>query len=73
MKDQRKNRKEKFREQTSLFTVTRKPSLSCAPSTPTPTVKAFPIPPDYTDSQKIKDEIELFGFPLRKHLSLANY
>ena len=65
MKDQRKIRKEKFREQTSLFAVTRKANASCASSALT--IKAMPIPPDYTDDQKIKDEIELFGFPLSQH------
>jgi len=31
------------------------------------TSRALPIPPEYRDNQKIKDEIELFGFPLSKH------
>jgi len=29
--------------------------------------RALPIPPDYSRNQKIKNEIELFGFPLSKH------
>lgn len=29
--------------------------------------RALPIPPEYSENQKIKDEIELFGFPLSKH------
>ncbi len=29
--------------------------------------RALPIPPEYSSHQKIKDEIELFGFPLSKH------
>ncbi len=31
------------------------------------TSRALPIPPEYGDNQKIKDEIELFGFPISKH------
>jgi len=80
MKNQRKNTKEKGPEQSSLFAATRTPSPSCASSTPYPASscsdalpithhasRALPIPPEYSSNQKIKDEIELFGFPLSKH------
>jgi len=80
MKNQRKNTKGKRQEQTSLFAATRKPNPSCALPTPAPSSlssdasrithhvsRALPIPPEYSSNQKIKDEIELFGFPLSKH------
>jgi len=80
MKNQRKNSKGKWQEQTSLFTATRKPSPSWASPTSDPSssssdalritlhaLRALPIPPEYSSNQKIKDEIELFGFPLSKH------
>lgn len=75
MKNQRKNSKGKWQEQTSLFTATRKPSSSWASPTSDPSssssdalrithhaLRALPIPPEYSSNQKIKDEIELFGF-----------
>jgi len=80
MKNQRKNSKAKGPEQSSLFTATRKPSPSWASPTSDPSssssdalritlhaLRALPIPPEYSSNQKIKDEIELFGFPLSKH------
>ncbi len=67
MKNQRKGIKGKRQEQTSLFAAARKSNSFCAADTSVPTIKTMPIPPDYNSHQKIKDEIELFGFPLSKH------
>ena len=67
MKNQRKGIKGKRQEQTLLFAAARKSNSFCAADTSMPTIKAMPIPPEYSSNQKIKDEIELFGFPLSKH------
>ncbi len=51
----------------SLFTPYSSPSSPDASRFPLPASRALPIPPEYSGKQKIKDEIELFGFPLSKH------
>ena len=45
-----------------VSSLTPYPASSCSDAS-----RALPIPPEYSSNQKIKDEIELFGFPLSKH------
>jgi DNA-directed DNA polymerase III PolC len=57
--------------QPSLYASSLTPYSACsssdAPRFTFHASRALPIPPDYSGNQKIKNEIELFGFPLSKH------